>query len=76
MSATSLVLGGGIVWGVYQSMPKPKVPNDGPALVLGLTMIGVTVVSYLALRWLSNRMGFPIAKSKARETDESDERID
>jgi hypothetical protein len=75
VSATSLLLGGGIAWGVYQSMPKLKGPNDGPALVLGLTMIGVTVASFLALRWLSNRIGFPITRSKVRETEESRERI-
>ena len=39
-------------------------------------MIGVTVASFLALRWLSNRIGFPISKGKALETDESDEQID
>ena len=76
VSLTSLLVGGGVAWSVYQPMPKPKGPNDGPALVLGLTMIGVTVASFLALRWLSNRIGFPITEGKALETEESSEPTD
>ena len=68
---SSLVLGGSVAWSVYQLFPNPRGPDNGPALVLGLTMIGVTVTSFLVLRWFSNRMGFPVTKGKTLEAEDS-----
>jgi len=69
VSVSSLILGGSVAWSVYEAMPKRQGPDNGPALVLGLTMIGITVVSFLVLRWCSSRMGFPVRK----ETHENNE---
>lgn len=72
VSAASLASGGIAAWVVYEAMPKRVGPDNGPALALGLTMIGATVVSFLALRWLSQRIGFPITRSRSDSSENSD----
>ncbi len=62
VSCLSLVTGCAAGWFAWQAMPKRKGPDDGPALVLGLTMIGVTVGAFLILRWLSSKSGWPVVR--------------
>lgn len=71
VSVTSLTLGAGAAWRAYQAMPKRQGPDNGPALVLGQTMIGVTVVSFLTLRWCSTRVGFPVTRDNTHGRDEN-----
>lgn len=66
-------MGGAAAWVAYQAMPKRNGPDDGPPLVLGLTMFAVTVVAFRGLRWASGNVGFPVTFRDGHEEVSRDE---
>ena len=63
ISLLSLGAGGAAGW--FASQAVPRKPDAGPALAFGVTMIAVTVVSFIAMRWMGDRVGIRSIKPSA-----------
>ena len=63
ISAISLGVGGAAAW--FASQAVPRKPDGGPALAFGVTMIAVTVVLFIAMRWLGDRAGIASVKPRS-----------
>jgi len=72
VSTLSLATGCVAAWVAYEAMPKRNGPDDGPPLVLGLSLIAATTLTFLALRWASHKAGFPVIRSKQNGEFDSD----
>ena len=64
VSFASLGCGALGAWLGWSAMQNVDGPTNGPALVLGLSMIGVTVVTFLVLRKIVEMLGFSILRKK------------
>ena len=62
VGAASFAAGGCLAWAAYSAVPARAGDGRGPALALGLTMLGVTVGVFLALRRLLAAAGVPLVK--------------
>ena len=62
VSCVTLGAGGSSAW--YASQVVPRQPTGGPALAFGATMIAVTVLTFLVLRWLGDKVGLSSIKSR------------
>ncbi|WP_425613620.1 hypothetical protein NA78x_003455 [Anatilimnocola sp. NA78] len=67
-SVASLVLGLIIALAAYRSVVGKIQQDAGPALVFGLVMIGVTVLSFLVMRAMLAKLLIPIVRQPP-ETD-------
>jgi regulator of RNase E activity RraB len=61
-STLSLATGGGCAYSAIRLVSKRNGLDLGTGLVFCFTMLGVTTVTFLVLRWFFARMGFSITK--------------
>jgi hypothetical protein len=62
VSLTSLAVGVLVGLTVYDAVPRLNVGNDGPALILGLSVIAATTITFLISRAILARLGISITK--------------
>lgn len=71
-SVTSLSLGGGVAYFVGNLMVQRNGLGKGAGLVFCFTIIGVTTVSFLAVRWIAQLGGHSVSKSKSHTSPKSE----
>ena len=71
-SLSSLSLGFFVALAAYWSVVGRIADDRGPALAFGLTMIGVTVVSFLILRAVLRMFGISIVKEREAQSASHD----
>ena len=71
VSGLSLATGGGVSWTLYQTVKSWKLPSNGPAVMIGFVMIGVTVVTFLTLRLVLKKLGLSITADRSPDLDAS-----
>ena len=72
VSLLSLTAGCVAAWAAYEAVQERIDQHDGPPLVLGLTMIAVTTVAFLSLRWVTRRAGLPITRRRRDDNASAD----
>ena len=72
VSLISLSLGGGVAYFVGNLMVQRNGLGKGAGLVFCFTIIGVTTVTFLTLRWIAKLGGLSVTKSKSPPKSEND----
>lgn len=73
VSLFSLTLGFFVGLAAYWAVVRRIADDRGPALAFGLTMIGVTVVSFLTLRAILRQFSISIIKEREAQPTSQDE---